>query len=298
MARKSPHATTRVTRSSWWRYAFIAPAILAYGVFVLWPLIQTIQFSFYQWDGITAATPVGVSNYVEALGRAEIGAALLRSFVFVFFYSLAPVFIGLVVAAILSRVKIRASGFFRAVLFLPQVLSMVVVAVAWRWMYDEHGPINSALTAMGTDPIVFLGDFTLALPAVGFIGTWVMTGLCLVLFIAGVNTIPPELYEAASLDGAGLIREFFAITIPSLRPQIMFALIFTMTFALRNFDIVWNTTRGGPGSSTMVPSVFIYDGAFVSRQVGMSSAVSVLLTILILVLTAAIILPLRERRPR
>ena len=257
-----------------------------------------MQFSFYDWNGITAAEPVGLANYAEALGNPEIRRALLRSLVFVFFYCLLPTALGLVIAGIMSRIRVRGSSVFRTILFMPQVLSMVVVAVAWRWMYDAQGPINAALEAVGGTPVVFLGDFTLALPAVGFIGTWVMSGLCMVLFIAGVQRIPPELYEAVRLDGAGPIREFFTITVPSLRGEIMVALVFTLTVALRNFDIVWNTTRGGPGSSTMVPSVFIYDGAFVSRQVGDAAAVSVLLTVLILILTAAIIVPLREREAK
>lgn len=295
MSTQAQTATRKRPPVSWWRVGFIAPALAVYALFVLWPLAQTVQFSFYEWDGITAATPVGWANYIEALSNADIRRALLRSFVFVFFYCLAPTAIGLLVAGIMSRIRVRAAGFFRGVLFMPQVLSMVVVAVAWRWMYDEQGPINSAISAAGGTPTVFLGDFALALPAVGFIGTWVMFGLCMVLFIAGVQAIPPELYEAARLDGAGPIREFFAITVPSLRGQIMVALVFTLTIALRNFDIVWNTTRGGPGSATMVPSVFIYDGAFVSRQVGQAATVSVLLTVLILILTALIILPLRQR---
>lgn len=298
MVTPSQTATRRRRPVSWWRVGFIAPALGIYALFVLWPLAQTVQFSFYEWDGITAATPVGWANYIEALGDPAIRQALLRSFVFVFFYCLAPTAIGLVVAGIMSRIRVRAAGFFRGVLFMPQVLSMVVVAVAWRWMYDEQGPINAAISAAGGTPTVFLGDFDLALPAVGFIGTWVMFGLCMVLFIAGVQSIPPELYEAARLDGAGPIREFFAITVPSLRGQVMVALVFTLTIALRNFDIVWNTTRGGPGSATMVPSVFIYDGAFVSRAVGQAATVSVLLTVLILILTALIILPLREREGR
>lgn len=291
-------ATRRRPVVAWWKAGFLAPALIVYAIFVLWPLIQTVRYSFYTWDGITTATPAGLSNYTEALGDPDIRMALLRSLVFVAFYCLLPTAVGLVVAGIMARIRVYGLTFFRAVLFMPQVLSMVVVAVAWRWMYAERGPINAAVDAVGGSPIVFLGDFTLALPAVGFIGTWVMFGLCMVLFIAGVQKIPAELYEAVRLDGAGPIREFFTVTVPSLRGEIMVALIFTLTVALRNFDIVWNTTRGGPGSSTTVPSLFIYDGAFVSRQVGSAAAISVLLTILILTLTAVIILTLRERERR
>ncbi|WP_375000881.1 carbohydrate ABC transporter permease [Aeromicrobium sp. CTD01-1L150] len=287
--------TRKRSATSWWRVAFLAPAIALYGLFVLWPLIQTAQFSFYEWDGVTAATPVGLANYADAIGDREVRLALLRSFVFVAFYCVLPTIIGLVMAGIMARVRVRGLTFFRAVLFMPQVLSMVVVAVAWRWMYAEQGPINAAVDAAGGTPNAFLGDFTLALPAVGLIGTWVMFGLCMVLFIAGVQKIPAELYEAARLDGAGPIREFFTVTLPALRGEIMVALVFTLTIALRNFDIVWNTTRGGPGTTTTVPSLFIYDGAFVSRQVGDAAAISVLLTVLILGLTAVIIRALRDR---
>lgn len=280
-----------------WRYVFVLPALLVYSTFVLWPLAQTVRISFYDWNGITLATSVGVQNYAEALTDSAIRSALLHAFVFVFFYCLLPTAVGLLLAGIMSRIRIHGLTFFRAVLFMPQVLSAVVVAVAWRWMYADQGPINSALRGVGGDSITWLGSFDFALPAVGLIGTWVMFGLCMVLFIAGVQKIPTELYEAARIDGAGAVREFFAVTLPGLRGEVMVALIFTLTIALRNFDIVWNTTRGGPGESTTVPSIYIYEGAFISRQLGQAAAISVLLTVLTLTLTAAIILAFRDRNP-
>lgn len=293
--KKSSPRSAAPRRPELWRYAFMGPALTVYAVFVLWPLVQTVRISFYDWNGITVATPVGIANYTAALTDPVIFRALLHSLVFVFFYSLLPTALGLVLAGIMSRVRIVGLTFFRAVLFMPQVLSTVVVAVAWRWLYADHGPVNEALRAMGFNSVSWLGDFTFALPAVGLIGTWVMFGLCMVLFIAGVQTIPAELYEAARIDGCGAIREFFAVTLPGLRGEIMVALVFTLTIALRNFDIVWNTTRGGPGESTTVPSVYIYEGAFISRDMGHAAAISVLLTVLILAITASVIGVLRDR---
>lgn len=297
MSNQSLRAKTGLRRAELWRYAFVLPALVVYAIFVLWPLVQTVRISFYEWNGITLATPVGAQNYVDALTDPAIRSALLHSIVFVFFYSVLPTAVGLLFAGIMSRIRIFGLTFFRAVLFMPQVLSAVVVAVAWRWMYADQGPVNEALRAVGADSITWLGSFTFALPAVGLIGTWVMFGLCMVLFIAGVQKIPGELYEAARLDGAGPIREFFTVTLPGLRGEVMVALVFTLTIALRNFDIVWNTTRGGPGESTTVPSVYIYEGAFISRDMGNAAAISVLLTILILTVTVAIIFLFRDKEP-
>lgn len=285
----------RSTMREAWRYTFLLPALGFYAVFVLWPLVQTVQISFYDWNGITVATPVGTENYANALRDPQIRGALLHSIVFVFFYSVLPVVVGLILAGVMSRIRIVGLSFFRAALFMPQVLSAVVVAVAWRWLYADRGPLNEGLGALGVDGVAWLGDFTFALPAVGLIGTWVMFGLCMVLFVAGAQKIPAELFEAARMDGCGPVREFFTVTLPGLRGEIMVALVFTLTIALRNFDIVWNTTRGGPGESTTVPSLYIYEGAFISREMGQSAAISVLLTVLILAITAGIIGLFRER---
>jgi raffinose/stachyose/melibiose transport system permease protein len=124
----------------------------------------------------------------------------------------------------------------------------------------------------------------------------VQFGLCLMLFLAGAQRIAPELYEAARIDGAGPVREFFTVTVPGLRSEVRIALVLTVIFALRNFDIVWNTTSGGPGSSTTVPSVYVYQGAFLTREVGRAAAVAVLLALFILVVAGLVLRLLRERK--
>ena len=286
------------SRTSWSSLLYVAPALAFFVVFVVVPIVQSVRISFYDWDGITVATPAGLSNYAAVFADADLRQALGHSLVLLVFYAALPVLVGLLLAGAMSRIRIHGLTVFRAVLFLPQVLSSVVVAVAWRGLLAEDGPVNDALRAVGLDGLTrtWLGDFTTALPSIGVIGTWVEYGLCMVLFLAGIATIDRSLYEAARLDGAGPIREFTSITLPALRSQISIALILTITFALRNFDLIWNTTRGGPGTSTTVPSVFVYQDAFQDRALGQASALAVVLTVLILVVVGIVQLALRERK--
>jgi raffinose/stachyose/melibiose transport system permease protein len=284
-----------MNRRTGWAYLYALPAFAMYAVFALYPLGQTVWISFYKWNGITAGQWVGLSNYTAALTEPRIYTALLHSAVFIVCYALVPVAIGLALAGIFARVRVRGMALFRSVLFLPQILATVVVAVTWRWIYAADGPLNEILRTLGLGRLThaWLGDFGTALPAVGLIGTWVEFGLCMVLFIAGVQGISQDIFEAARIDGAGALREFFSIVLPSLRGEIMIALILTVAFALRNFDIVWNTTTGGPGDSTTVPAYFIYQYAFLSRDVGGAATIGVLLTVLILVVIGVIAALLR-----
>jgi len=207
------------------------------------------------------------------------------------FYALLPVAIGLVLAGLVARAQVRGLAFFRAVVFLPQVIPLVVVAVIWRMVYAPgDGPLNRVLRGVGLDSLArpWLGDFDLALPAVGLVGTWVMCGLALVLFMAGVQKIPQSLYDAARVDGAGPLREFVAVTLPNLRGEIAVALTLTTIAALRNFDLVYITTQGGPGNSTSVPAFEVYNRAFQVGQIGMAAAIGFTLACVIFVLSFAI----------
>ena len=179
-------------------------------------------------------------------------------------------FLGLLLATLLAHGRVRGVTGFRAVLFLPQTVATVVVAIAWVWIYAPDGPLNEALRAVGLGGITrgWLGDFDFALPALGLVGTWVTFGLCLVLFLAGLQKIPHSLYEAARVDGAGRVREFFAVTLPGLRGELAVALTLTMITALRTFDLIYVSTAGGPGTSTTVPAVLVYQNAFTNGRVG------------------------------
>ncbi|MEU1942038.1 sugar ABC transporter permease [Streptomyces sp. NPDC020125] len=271
-------------------YVYILPALIVYAVFLLYPFGQSVWLSFVHWDGLTVATPAGFDNYRALFSDASLRAPFLHALLLLVFYAALPVAIGLLLAALMSRVRIRGMTFFRMVLFLPQVLALIVVGVAWRSILAPDGLLNDALRAVGLDGLArpWLGDYTWALPAVGIVGTWVGTGLCMVLFLAGAQRIPRELYEAARMDGAGPLREFLTVTLPGLRPQIAVALTLTIVAGLRNFDLIYITTSGGPGNATSVPAYEVYHRAFETNQVGSAAAVGVALTVLIFVLTVTV----------
>jgi raffinose/stachyose/melibiose transport system permease protein len=269
---------------------YIVPAFALYGLFVLLPALDGAWISLFDWDGVSLAHWVGLGNYADAVADPLVQQAFLHAFVLIVFFSIAPVCLGLIVTAALSRHRIRGLSAFRTLVFLPQVLAAVVIGVAWQWLYDPQGPINAALTALGLDGLTraWLGDFGVALPAVGIIGTWVTTGLCAVLFLAGVQQIPMDRYDAARVDGAGFLREFIAVTLPGLRNEIVVALVLTVISALRAFDVIFVTTKGGPGTETYVPTLLIYKRAFVSGEVGSAAAIASILTVLVLLVSVGI----------
>jgi raffinose/stachyose/melibiose transport system permease protein len=272
-------------------YLYLAPALAAFCAFVLAPFGHAFWLSLFEWDGVTLGTWVGLDNYADVVSDPALRRAFVHALVLVAFYSLLPVAIGLVLAGLMARVRVRGLALFRTVLFLPQVIAMVVVAVMWRMVYDPgSGALNELLRAIGLGSLTqsWLGDFDLALPSVGIVGTWVMFGLAMVLLTAGVQKIPPSLYDAARVDGAGIVREFFAVTLPALRGEIAVALTLTTIPALRNFDLVYITTGGGPGDATSVPAFQVYDRAFQSSQVGSAAAIGMSLTLVIFVVVVAI----------
>jgi len=260
-------------------WLYVLPALALYAFVVLVPALQSVNYSVYRWDGVTPAAFVGLANYSAFLSDPQLVESIAHIGVLVVFYAVLPIMLGLLSAALLARHRRPGFGFFRWVIFLPQVLTSVVVAVLWKQLYGPAGPINQALAAIGLDALRrdWLGDFGLALPALGLVGTWTTLGLCMVLFVSGSAAISTSLYDAARVDGAGAVREFFAVTLPGLRPQIAVALTLTVTGALRTFDLVWLTTRGGPGTSTITPSFLLYTKAFAVGDVGAAAAIGVVL---------------------
>ena len=267
-------------------WLFVLPALAAYGLFVLWPLIQTFKYSLYSWDGVAPPKWAGLDNFTTVFSDPDLISVLEHAFQLIIFFSGIPVVLGLAVATLMQRLAPRRiSAAARTVLFLPQVVPLVAAGIAWSWVLSTSGVVNQALSAIGFGGVTraWLGDFGTALPAVGIIGAWVLLGLCTVLLLTGMTKIDPALYEAAQLDGAGAVREFVAVTLPSLRAEIGVCVTVTVIAALSAFDIVYISTRGGPGNATMVPGLMIYQLAFFNREVGLASALAVVLMVLVLV---------------
>ena len=274
-------------------WLYLIPGLVIYLVFIFIPILSTIRNSFYDWNGFSAGREfVRLDNYTALLDDPQFFTALINNFIFIFFYSIIPIMIGLILATLLGRKPLRGMTFFRTGLFLPQILSMVVVGFTWRWIFNPtFGLLNTGLRALGLDSLTraWLGDFQTALPAVGAVGSWVMYGFCMVLFLAGMQRIPEDQFEAAELDGANGFRQFLHITLPSLRAEMGVALITTVIAALRVFDLVYVTTRGGPGDATLVTGFLVYRSAFQQNQLGYASAIATIMTILILIISLIIL---------
>lgn len=292
-SRRSVRARSRgnLGEKNWVGYLYVAPAFLVIAAFLLYPLADTIRISAFDWDGLSPATWVGLGNYrrvfTDPLLRLSFGHALIL----IIFFAVIPIVAGLLLAGLLQRgAKLPGVGFFRTVLFLPQVISPVVLGIIWVAIYAPGGVLDRLLSVFSStvSQTAWLGGFDTALIAVGLIGTWIEIGLCMVLFLAGTAQVSPELYEAARVDGAGPVAEFLGITLPALRPQIVVALTLTVIAALRTFDLVYVTTRGGPGTATTVPAFQIYNLAFNQGRIGQASAIGVVLMVLLMLVTVLI----------
>lgn len=274
-------------------WLFVLPALVMYTVFVLLPLVLSIRYSFFRWNGIGPMTWVGLDNYATVLKDPDLLITIFNAFQLVVFFSFIPVSLGLVVASVMNRVATgRLGSVARTVLFLPQVIPLVAAGIIWGWLLALPGLINQILKAVGLSAITraWLGDFDWALPSVGFIGIWVLLGFCTVLLWTGMTKLDPALYESARIDGAGWFTEFSKITVPLLRNEIGVCLTVTVIAALAAFDIVYVSTAGGPGNATAVPGIQIYILAFTQQRIGLASALAVMLMVLVLI----VILPIQR----
>jgi len=277
--------------------AYIAPAGLVYVIFAIWPAIHTVYLSFLEWDGILPAVPAGFSNYVKVFTDPTLGPSVWHAIVLILFFAVIPCALGLLLTALLQA-GVRGMTAFRMIFFLPQVLPLVAVGITWRWMYSEDGLINQGLSLIGLGGVTraWLGDYDTALVALGLIGTWAMSGLCMVLFLAGVQKVDVALYESVALDGGGPIRKFFTVTLPALRGEVTIASVITTIAALASFDLVFVTTNGGPVNGTTVPGLLVYRLAFNESEIGTAAALAVVLTVIVILFVTAIRLITRERK--
>ncbi len=278
-------------RRPWLGLLYAAPGLILYALVVITPVGQGVWLSFFHWNGVTAATWAGLSNYTGFLSDPTLRAAVEHTLLFICFYSLLPITLGLLSAALTSYKGVRGAGIFRAVIFLPQVITPAVIAVVWQRIYEPDGPFNDLLNIIGLGSMTrgWLGDFTWALPALGIAGTWASFGLCMLMFVSSMQSIPQELYDAVRVDGAGPVREFFTVTLPNLRGPLSVVMALTMIGAIRLFDLVWLTTKGGPGISTITPTVVLYERAFANPDIGSAAAIGVIMTLVSLLVVLVIV---------
>lgn len=271
-------------------YLLLVPAAALYGLLVIGPVVQSVVLSLHAWDGFSPdRTFVGLANYVTAINSPRFWRAFLNNMIWSGL-SIIPIFIGLVLAVILYQEKVIGNTFFRISFLLPFTLSQVITGIIWRWIYHpEWGTVNTILRGIGLEgwATAWLAEPGTALIAVNLVGGWTWFGFCMVIFLAGLQAIPNELYEAARIDGASRPQLFRRITLPLLQTYTRMIAIITVIFSFKVFDLVYVMTRGGPFGSSEVLGLVIYIEGFNHYRIGPASAMAILLTFIVFLISAA-----------
>lgn len=270
-------------------YLFLVPA-LVFLLFVYIPIFENVFLSLFQWSSFSPEkTFIGLKNYVELFHDPVFYQALSNNVLYAVISIVCQVFGGLILAAVLEDKLVRKwSPFFRTVFFLPVVISMTVIALLFDFIYNpETGLLNQLLQAAGLDQLTraWLGEDSTAMLSVIFVSQWQSVGYIAMLYIVSIQKIPDELYEAARLDGAGKIQQFFHITVPQTKEMSFVAVVMTLTGAFTVFNEPYILTGGGPGNASEVLSTFLYKSAFTKDMMGYASAIATVVLIITLVLS-------------
>lgn len=264
---------TRARLTAW---LFIAPLLVVNLLVVAGPGLMSVYYSLTDWDGLDEAHFVGLANYAALFASPDFRGALLHNLLWTAFFLVVPMSMGLLGAFLLSRIR-RGQMLFRLLFFVPYVIATVVSAAIWRQILS---PTSGLGPALGFEDVNLLGDGSLALGTVAFINNWQWWGFLVVIFLAAMQSIEPSLYEAARMDGAGSWREFWHITLPSIRPTFMFLSLMTVIWSFLVFDYIYILTQGGPAGATDVLSTVMYRAAFSEQQAGYASAIGVVLALI------------------
>jgi multiple sugar transport system permease protein/sn-glycerol 3-phosphate transport system permease protein len=268
-------------------YLCVLPALLAISVFSLFPVFFSLRTSLFEWNLISPTqTFVGMRNF-ERLWASDEFWQVLRNTLFFSVGTVALIVILSMALAMVLDVRLRGIGIFRALFFVPHLTPMVAIATLWLFMYDpEQGLINQALGLVGIPGPAWLQSTTWALPALIFMKTWKAVGYYTVLFLAGLQSIPQDLHEAAKVDGANIAQRIRHVTLPLLSPMTLFVVVIAVIGSFQDFDQVFMMTQGGPVNSTTVLVYYLYEQAFQNYQVGLGSAIAVILLTLLVAFTA------------
>jgi putative chitobiose transport system permease protein len=290
-ARSDAGAPSRIRASHavgarpWAPYLFLLPGLIMFAVFVAWPTVLAVQTSFTDYSVVRPTRDVGMSNYTELWADSAFRRSVLNSLIVMVGLLPFSVVIPLLLAILVNR-KLRGIQLFRAVYFLPVVMSMVAVAVAWTYVFDDRGAVNWILLELGvTDsPIHFLIDPRWSLASVIVVEGWKGVGTYMMIFLAGLQAIPDDIHEAARSDGARAHQRLWHITIPLIRPFIAVAVTIELVNAMQVFTSVYVMTRGGPSDSSTTAGFFVWSEAFEHYRFGYASAAGVVIWAMLVVL--------------
>lgn len=277
---------------------YVVPALALIALFVYYPLVANVGFGFFRFTaGSSAMEFVGLDNYLRLFSDPIVGTALRNNAVYAVVSVVFQVGGGLVIAAWLTRtVGRRIGAVLRSVYFLPAVISMTVIALLFTFVYDARsGLLNSLLAAVHLDGLqhAWLADPSTAMGSVIAVSQWQSMGYVCMLYVVALQQIPDELYEAASLDGAGGVRQFFNVTVPQAKEMIFVAMILTVSGSITVFSEPYILTNGGPGTTTQVLATYMYNQGFFQNQMGYASAIASLIFVITLVLSLVQMLAFR-----
>ena len=271
-------------REALYAWAFVAPSLIGFLVFFAVPSVRGLLMSFTDWDLLRPAKFVGVANYVRLFGDADFRHALKVTAYYVLMNIPIQTMLALGLAVMMD--KFSKSTVIRGILVLPWLLPNIVVALIWLWLLDPTmWFLNQVIMGLGFQRQPFLGSIDQAMPTIAAINIWRHAGYTAILIYAGLQTIPKELYEAAAIDGANERQMFFGITIPLLRPVLVFVLVTTIIGSFQIFDTIAITTKGGPVDATRVVYWYIYEYAFVRFKMGYATTISVALFAILITIT-------------
>jgi len=267
-----------------WGMAFVAPTIAYFLVFKYGPMLWAMGLSFTSYDMMKPPRWVGLENYASIVRDPIFRAALLNTLVYI---AGSTVFITLVALGLALAINTRGRG--RRVcmsgMFLTNIMPILAVCLVWRFLFHPHGLVNQLLSPLGFGRIDWLTDSTLAMPAIILVTVWRFAPYFMVVFLAGLLSIPPEYYEAAEIDGANALRRFRHLTLPLLKPVTFFVIVVAALLSARIFLMPFIITGGGPGNATRVLSMLIYETGFSYMKMGRAAAISVVLFAIVMVLT-------------
>ncbi len=269
-------------------YLFIAPMIGGLALFRIGPIIASFVISFTRWNVRTAPEFVGLGNYVEMANSDIFWLVLKNTLVFTALYVPGVIVVSLILAVILNQ-KLKGIAFFRGLYFMPYITSMVAVAMAWNWIFSTRfGVLNNVLKDMFgvSHPPAWLADRNYALLVLVIVTVWKTAGFYMMVFLAGLQSIPSHIYEAARIDGANRFQVFFKITLPMLSPVTFFVLVFSLINAFRTFEVTYAMTQGGPLHASTTLAYYIYRNAFEFNRMGFASALAYALMLLVGLITA------------
>ncbi len=266
-------------------WLFLLPSLVGTLVFLIIPALGSLGLSFVSWDLISDMKPAGLANYERLINDP----VFMRTLTNTFYYAIASVPIAIVLSlglALLVHQKIKGLLIFRTMYFLPVISSSVAVAIVWRWVLNkDYGFVNSGLELIHLPAPDWLGSMVWSMPSVIIVGVWKEIGYFMVLFLAGLQGLPKDVYEAAAIDGANKWHSLRYITLPLLSPTIFFVFIISIISAFQVFDIPYVMTEGGPGDSTTTIVLYLYRQGFQYFRMGYASAIAWVLFIIILLFT-------------